>query len=61
MTLTLIVAAIVLVTIVLVGAIAYWIDEAEEPLEHGERKLVQPSSPRHVLAFAGCSHRRGGP
>ncbi len=43
MTLTLIVAAIVLVTIVLVGAIAYWIDEAEEPLERGERS----SSNRH--------------
>ena len=38
MTLTLIVAAIVLV-----GAIGYWIDEAEEPLEHGERS----SSNRH--------------
>ena len=37
MTLTLIVAAIVLVTIVIVGGIAYLIDEAEEPLEHGER------------------------
>jgi len=43
MTLTLIVAAIVLVTIVLVGTIGYWIDEAEEPLEHGERR----SSNRH--------------
>jgi len=43
MTLTLIVAAIVLVTIVLVGTIGYWIDEAEEPLEHGERS----SSDRH--------------
>jgi uncharacterized protein YpmB len=37
MTLTLIVAGIVLVMIVIVGAIGYWIDEAEEPLEHGER------------------------
>jgi hypothetical protein len=37
MTLTLIVAGIVLVVIVLIGAIGYWIDEAEEPLEHGER------------------------
>jgi hypothetical protein len=37
MPLTLIVALIVLVMIVLVGAIGYWIDEAEEPLEHGER------------------------
>jgi hypothetical protein len=37
MTLTLIVTAIVLVVIVLVGAIGYWIDEAEEPLEHGDR------------------------
>ena len=43
MTLTLIVAAIVLVVIVLVGTIGYWIDEAEEPLEHGERS----SSNRH--------------
>jgi len=43
MTLTLIVAAIVLVAIVLVGTIGYWIDEAEEPLEHGERS----SSNRH--------------
>jgi hypothetical protein len=43
MTLTLIVAAIVLVTIVIVGGIGYWIDEAEEPLEHGERS----SSNRH--------------
>ena len=38
MALVLIVAAIVLGVIVLVGAIGYWIDEAEEPLEHGERK-----------------------
>ena len=38
MTLTLIVAAIVLVVIALVGTIGYWIDEAEEPLEHGDRK-----------------------
>jgi hypothetical protein len=43
MPLTLIVAAIVLVVIVLVGIIGYWIDEAEEPLEHGERS----SSDRH--------------
>ena len=43
MTLVLIVAAIVLVVIVLVGTIGYWIDEAEEPLEHGERS----SSNRH--------------
>jgi len=43
MTLTLIVAAIVFVTIVIVGGIAYLIDEAEEPLEHGERS----SSNRH--------------
>ena len=43
MSLTLIVCAIVLVMIVLVGAIGYWIDEAEEPLEHGERS----SSNRH--------------
>ena len=43
MTLTLIVAAIVLVTIVIVGGIAYLIDEAEEPLEHAERS----SSNRH--------------
>jgi len=43
MTLTLTVAAIVLVAIVLVGAIGYWIDEAEEPLEHGDGK----SSNRH--------------
>jgi preprotein translocase subunit Sss1 len=38
MTLTLIVAGIVLIMIVLVGAIGYWIDESEEPLEHGERR-----------------------
>jgi hypothetical protein len=37
MGLTLIVAGIVLVVIVVVGAIGYLIDEAEEPLEHGER------------------------
>jgi hypothetical protein len=43
MPLTLIVALIVLVMIVLVGAIGYWIDEAEEPLEHGDRA----SSNRH--------------
>ena len=43
MTLTLIVAGIVLAVIVIVGAIGYWIDEAEEPLEHGERS----SSERH--------------
>jgi hypothetical protein len=43
MTLTLIVAGIVLVMIVIVGAIGYWIDEAEEPLEHGDRT----SSNRH--------------
>ena len=38
MTLTLTVAVIVLVVIVLVGTIGYWIDEAEEPLEHGDGK-----------------------
>jgi len=38
MTLTLIVSGIVLVVIVLLGAIGYWIDEAEEPLEHGDRR-----------------------
>jgi hypothetical protein len=43
MTLTLIVSVIVLVVIVLIGAIGYWIDEAEEPLEHGDRS----SSNRH--------------
>jgi hypothetical protein len=43
MTLTLIVAGIVLAVIVIVGAVGYWIDEAEEPLEHGERS----SSERH--------------
>jgi len=43
MTLTLIVAAIVLVVIVVIGAVGYWIDEAEEPLEHGDRT----SSNRH--------------
>jgi hypothetical protein len=43
MSLTLIVAGIVLVVIVLIGAIGYWIDEAEEPLEHGDRT----SSNRH--------------
>jgi hypothetical protein len=41
MPLTLIVAGIVLVTIVLVGAIGYWIDESEEPLEHGERSSTE--------------------
>lgn len=43
MTLTLIVAGIVLAVIVIVGVVGYWIDEAEEPLEHGERS----SSERH--------------
>jgi hypothetical protein len=43
MTLTLIVAGIVLAVIAIVGAVGYWIDEAEEPLEHGERS----SSERH--------------
>jgi hypothetical protein len=43
MTLTLIVAGIVLAVIVVIGAVGYWIDEAEEPLEHGERT----SSDRH--------------
>ena len=43
MSLTLIVSAIVVVVIVLFGAIGYWIDEAEEPLEHGDRT----SSNRH--------------
>jgi hypothetical protein len=43
MTLTLIVAGIVLAVIVIVGAVGYWIDEAEEPLELGERT----SSERH--------------
>ena len=37
MSLTLIVAAIVLGVIVLIGTVGYWIDEAEEPLEHGDR------------------------
>jgi len=37
MPLTLIVAAIVLAVIVTVGAIGYWIDESEEPLEHPDR------------------------
>ena len=41
MPLTLIVAGIVLVMIVIVGAIGYWIDEAEEPLEHGERSSTE--------------------
>jgi hypothetical protein len=43
MTLTMIVAGIVLAMIVVVGGIGYLIDEAEEPLEHGERT----SSDRH--------------
>ena len=43
MTLTLIVIGIVLAVIVIVGAIGYWIDQAEEPLEHGEGA----SSERH--------------
>ena len=43
MPLTLIVALIVLVVIVVIGAVGYWIDEAEEPLEHGDRT----SSNRH--------------
>ena len=46
MTLTLTVAAIVLVAIVLVGSIGYWIDEAEEPLEHGDR--TSANSHHHV-------------
>ncbi|HKC54593.1 MAG TPA: hypothetical protein VKC35_00665 [Vicinamibacterales bacterium] len=37
MPLTLIVALIVLAVIVIVAALGYWIDEAEEPLERGER------------------------
>ena len=37
MPLTLTVALIVLVVIVLVAVVGYWIDEAEEPLERGER------------------------
>ena len=46
MSLTLIVSGIVLVMIVLVGAIGYWIDEAEEPLEHGEG--TSTNRPHHV-------------
>jgi hypothetical protein len=37
MPLTLIVGLIVLGVIVLVAIVGYWIDEAEEPLERGER------------------------
>ena len=37
MPLTLIVGLIVLVVIGIVGAVGYWIDESEEPLERGER------------------------
>ena len=37
MPLTLTVALIVLGVIVLVAIVGYWIDEAEEPLERGER------------------------
>lgn len=37
MPLTLTVALIVLGVIVLVAIVGYWIDEAEEPLEGGER------------------------
>ncbi|HEY3161021.1 MAG TPA: hypothetical protein VGJ78_18775 [Vicinamibacterales bacterium] len=37
MPLTLSVALIVLAVIVLVAIVGYWIDEAEEPLERGER------------------------
>jgi len=37
MPLTLTVGLIVLVVIVLVAIVGYWIDEAEEPLERGER------------------------
>ena len=43
MALTMIVACIVLAMIVVVGGIGYLIDEAEEPLEHGEGT----SSDRH--------------
>ena len=45
MTLTLIVSGIVLVVIVLLGAIGYWIDEAEEPLEHGDRRSANRHHP----------------
>jgi hypothetical protein len=37
MPLTLSVALIVIAVIVLVAIVGYWIDEAEEPLERGER------------------------
>jgi hypothetical protein len=37
MPLTLTVALIVLAVIVIVAIVGYWIDEAEEPLERGER------------------------
>ena len=37
MPLTLTVALIVLAVIVAVAVVGYWIDEAEEPLERGER------------------------
>jgi hypothetical protein len=37
MPLTVSVGLIVLVVIVLVAIVGYWIDEAEEPLERGER------------------------
>ena len=37
MPLTLTVGLIVLAVIVLVAILGYWIDEAEEPLERGER------------------------
>jgi hypothetical protein len=44
MPLTLTVALIVLAVIVLVAVVGYWIDEAEEPLERGDRA---PDDRRH--------------
>ena len=41
MTLTMIVAAIVLAMIVLVGGIGFWIDEDAEPLEPAERPIAE--------------------
>jgi hypothetical protein len=46
MTLTMIVAGIVLAMIVIVGSIGYLIDESEESLEHGDRT---PSERHHQV------------
>lgn len=43
MTLTLIVAGIVLLIIVLVGAIGYWIDESQQSIEDDEDQWFCPA------------------